>query len=142
MAQTGSSYLVSSDAAVGGRDTPLGLYQLCLEQALQRRIERAFFHLEQVVRSLLDVLNQRVAMGGLAAKRLKDHHFERAGEEISRWGVCHRLFCNRPRLNRCAGDGQGKFGKQATLHFVMCGWMCHMILIPREKPRAYNEAWL
>jgi hypothetical protein len=60
-------------------------------------------------------------MCGLAAKRLKDHHFECAGEEISRWGISHRLFCNRPRLNKCAGDGQGKFAKQATLHFVTCG---------------------
>jgi hypothetical protein len=142
MAQTGSSYLVSSDAAVGGGDTPLGLYQLCLEQALQRRIERAFFHLEQVVRSLLDVLNQRVAMCGLAAKRLKDHHFECAGEEISRWGICHRLFCNRPRLNKCSATVKENSANKPLCTSSCADECCHLILIPREKPRAYNEAWL
>ena len=72
--------LVGSDAAIGGRDTPLGLHQLCLEQPLQRRIKRALFHLQQVVGSLLDVLHQRISVRRLAAKRLEDHHFECAGK--------------------------------------------------------------
>jgi hypothetical protein len=32
--------------------------------------------LQQVFRSLLDVLDQRIPVRWLAAKRLEDHHFE------------------------------------------------------------------
>jgi hypothetical protein len=40
----------------------------------------------------LDVLDQGVSMRGLAAKRLEDHHFECAGEEVARhfFTVCHK----------------------------------------------------
>jgi hypothetical protein len=76
MPQPGSSDLVGSDLAIGGGDFPLRLHQVCLEQPLQRRIERALLHLQEVIGSLLDVLDQRLAMGGLAAKRLEDHHLE------------------------------------------------------------------
>jgi hypothetical protein len=99
MAQTGGSDLIGAHPAVGGGDTPLRLHELRFEQALERRIERSFFHLEQVVRSLLDMLDERVAMGGLASKLLENHHFECAGEEIARRGSVHRLFYNRHRLN-------------------------------------------
>ena len=90
MAQASGGDLVGPHAAIGGRDAPLGLHQLCLEQPLQRRIERALFHLQQVVGSLLDVLHQRIAMRRLAAKRLEDHHLECAGKQIARIGFCHR----------------------------------------------------
>jgi hypothetical protein len=79
MAQTGGGDLIGADPAVGGGDTPLGLHELRFEQAPERRIERSFFHLEQVVRSLLDVLDERVPVGGLASKRLENHHFECTG---------------------------------------------------------------
>jgi hypothetical protein len=39
------------------------------------------------------MLDERVAMGGLAAQRLEDHHFQRAGKEIARWGIF--LYRNR-----------------------------------------------
>ena len=58
MAQTGGGDLIGADPAVGGGDTPIRLHELPLEQALERRIERSFFDLEQVVRSLLDVLDE------------------------------------------------------------------------------------
>jgi hypothetical protein len=45
------------------------------------------------------VLNKRVAVGRLAAKRLKDHHFERAGKQIARRSVRRRLVYYRPRVN-------------------------------------------
>ena len=108
MAETGGGDLIGADPAVGGGDTPLGLHELRFEQALKRRIERSFFDLEQVVRSLLDVLDERVPMGGLASKRLENHHFECAGEEIARWGGFHRLYGNRHRLNRCKPFGKSK----------------------------------
>jgi hypothetical protein len=60
------------------------LTSLCLQEALKRRIERAFFHLEEVVGSLLDVLHEGVAVSGLAAKRLEDHHLECARKQIAR----------------------------------------------------------
>src|ERR1700677_1640499 len=106
MAQTGGGDLIGADPAVGGRDTPLRLHELRFEQALERRIERSFFHLEQVVRSLLDVLDERVPMGGLASKRLEDHHFECAGEEIARRGCFHRLYSDRHRLNKYRAFGK------------------------------------
>src|ERR1700679_2510164 len=108
MAQTGGGDLIGADPAVGGRDTPLRLHELRFEQALERWIERSFFHLEQVVRSLLDVLDERVPMGGLAAKRLEDHHFECTGKEIARRGCFHRLYGIRHRLNKYQPFGKGK----------------------------------
>jgi hypothetical protein len=47
-------------------------------------------------------------MGGLASKRLENHHFECAGEEIARWGRFHRLYGSRHRLNRCKTFGKRK----------------------------------
>src|ERR1700753_595396 len=80
MAQPGSSDLVGSYAAIVRRDAPLGLHQFGFEEPLERRIERAFLHLEQIIRPLLDVLDQRVSVGRLTAQRLENHHFECAGE--------------------------------------------------------------
>jgi hypothetical protein len=108
--------VIGTDSAVGGGDTPLRLHELRFEQALERRIERSFFHLEQVVRSLLDVLDERVPMGGLAAKRLEDHHFECTGEEIARRGCFHRLYSDRHRLNKYQ-----PFGKRKALRSTLDG---------------------
>ena len=80
MVKAGSCDLVGSDATIGRGDSPLGLHQLGLEQPLESRIERTLFDLQKVVGSLLDVLNQRIAVGRLAAKLLENHHFESAGE--------------------------------------------------------------
>jgi hypothetical protein len=63
MPKTRSRDLVGSDAAIGGRYTPLGLHQLCLEQSLERRIKRTLLHLQKVVRSLLDVVSVGAAKG-------------------------------------------------------------------------------
>jgi hypothetical protein len=52
--------LVNSDAAVRRRHAPACFNQTALEHALQRRVERPFFHLQEVVRHVLDVLRQRV----------------------------------------------------------------------------------
>src|ERR1700722_7993996 len=108
MAQTGGGDVIGTDSADGGGDTPLRFHELRFEQALERRIERSFFHLEQVIRSLLDVLDERVPMGGLASKGLQDHHFECTGEEIARRGCFHRLYVNRHRLNKYKPFGKKK----------------------------------
>jgi hypothetical protein len=47
---------VNPNAAVCRTDAPLGLDQPFLEKALQSRIQRPFFDLEQVMRSPFDVL--------------------------------------------------------------------------------------
>lgn len=83
MAHACSGDGVGADAAVGRGDGPLGLDQLVFQEPLQGRIERAFFYLEQIVRTLLDVLDQCISMGGLPAERLEDHHFERSGKEVA-----------------------------------------------------------
>src|SRR5580698_10093786 len=100
VAQAGGGDLIGADAAVGGGEAPLGLDQLGLEQPLESWVERALLDLEQVVGALLDVLDERIAVGRLAAKRFEDHHFERAGEEIAWSWSFHRLFYDRPRVNR------------------------------------------
>ena len=46
----------------------------------------------------MNVLDQGVPMGRLAAKRLKDHHLKGAREQITRGSVIHRLVHNRPRV--------------------------------------------
>jgi hypothetical protein len=75
--------LVGSYSAIGGGDAPLGPDQLPFEKALERRIERALFDLEQVFGSLLDVLDEGIAVRRLTAKGLEDHHFECAGKQIA-----------------------------------------------------------
>jgi hypothetical protein len=83
MAQAGSSDGVGADAAVGRGDGPLGLDQLVFQESLQGRVERTFFDLKEIVRALLDVLDQCVSMSGLTAERLEDHHFECSGKEVA-----------------------------------------------------------
>jgi hypothetical protein len=56
--------------------------------------------MEQVIGSLLDVLNERISVRGLAAERLEDHHLERAGKKVSRWRLFHRHGPIRHRLNK------------------------------------------
>jgi hypothetical protein len=57
---------------------------------LQSGIERAFLYLEQVVGSLLNVLDKRISMRRLATEGLEDHHFECTWEKISSWRLIHR----------------------------------------------------
>jgi hypothetical protein len=60
------------------------------QHPLKRGIERAFFHLKQVVGNLLDVLHERVAMHRFQPQGLENHDFQRAREKIAMVGiVCH-----------------------------------------------------
>src|SRR5580692_2752695 len=73
-----------------GRDPSLSFQQAFLQHSLQRRIERALFHLEQVVGDQLDMLHQRIAMHGLQPQRLENHDLQCAGEKVAMFGVlCH-----------------------------------------------------
>lgn len=64
-------------------NTSLGLQPAFTQHALQSRVERAFFDLQQVVRDLLDVLDECVAVHRLQPERVENHHFKRAGEEVA-----------------------------------------------------------
>ena len=66
-----------------GRGSGLSFQPALLQHSLQRRIERALFHLEQVVGNLLDVLHQRIAMHGLQPQRLENHDLQCAGEKVA-----------------------------------------------------------
>ena len=83
--------LVNAHAPVGRRDTPFRFDQLCLEEALERGIERTFLDLQQIVRGSLDVLGEGVAMQGLALQGAENHHFQSAWKQIPMFVVLHFL---------------------------------------------------
>jgi len=53
--------------AITGRNLPFCFDQVVAQHSLQGRVERALLHLQQVIGALFDVLDQRVAVHGLAA---------------------------------------------------------------------------
>lgn len=53
---------VGPDAAVRGGYAPFGFHQVFLEKALERRIERPFLDLKQLVGSLFDVLDEGITV--------------------------------------------------------------------------------
>src|SRR6202046_1472114 len=74
-----------------GRGSSFDFEQAPLQHSLKRRIERALFHLQQVVGNLLDVLPQRIAMHGLQLQRLENHDLQCSGEKVA----MSRVFCHR-----------------------------------------------
>src|SRR5271154_6608584 len=82
-----SSEPINSRWSALGRGSSFGLQQAHLQHSLQRRIERALFHLEQVFGNLLDVLHQRIAMHGLQPQRLENHDLQRARKKIAMFRV-------------------------------------------------------
>ena len=74
---------VSTHAAICRGDAPFGLHEIFLEEALESGVERAFFNLEKIVGSALDVLDEGVAVKRLALESAENHHFEGAGEEVA-----------------------------------------------------------
>jgi len=77
---------VDAHAAICGGDAPLGLHEIFLEEALESGVERAFFNLEKIVGSALDVLDEGVTVERLALESAENHHFEGAREEIALFG--------------------------------------------------------
>src|ERR1700676_3928205 len=82
----GGCQFVNADAAVCRGDAPFGFDQLFLEEALESGIERAFFDLKKIVRGSIDVLNEGVAVEGLALRGAENHHLEGAGKEVALFG--------------------------------------------------------
>ena len=83
---------VNSDAAVCGRDAPFGFDQLLFQKTLESGIEGAFFDLKKIVRSSLDVLDERIAVKRLALESSENHHLQRAGEEVALFLFFHDLL--------------------------------------------------
>jgi hypothetical protein len=74
---------VDAHAAICRGDAPLGLHEIFLEEALESGVERAFFNLEKIIGSALDVLDEGVAMERLALESAENHHFEGTREEVA-----------------------------------------------------------
>lgn len=74
---------VVAGALIVRRQSPLGREPSLLPHALERGVEGAFFHLEDVVREAADVLRDAVAVHWLGNERPQDQHVERAGEQLA-----------------------------------------------------------
>ena len=83
--------LVNPHAPICRGDAPLGFDQLFLQETLERRVERAFFDLKQIVRRSLNVLRQRVAVKRLPLQRSENHHLQCPGKKVSLLAVFHEL---------------------------------------------------
>jgi len=81
---------VSPNAAVSGRDVPLGLCEFFFQEALKRRIKRSFFNLQQVVACSFDVLYKSLAMQRLSFERPENHHLQRTWKQVSLFAELHR----------------------------------------------------
>ncbi len=67
------------------RGAPSGLEQAAQFHAMEGRIERAFFHLEHLLRCLMDPLHDVVAVLGAAQESFEDKHLEACLESIRRY---------------------------------------------------------
>src|ERR1700677_1956506 len=94
---------VGSHAPIRGRDFPRCLIQTSLEKPLQSWIERPLFNLQEVSRSLLNVLDHCIAIDRLTLQRLENNHLERAGKKITFASIAgkHRQIRSRPSVNKC-----------------------------------------
>jgi hypothetical protein len=73
--------LVELRPAVVLRRAPFGFEPAAHLEPVQRRIQRALFDAQHVVRRLLDVLGDRVAVHGATADRLQHQHVESAWQK-------------------------------------------------------------
>src|ERR1700730_15735308 len=117
---------VCAYSAIGGRNLPFRLDLALFQEALQRRIERAFFDLKQFVGSLLDVLYERVAMHGLTQEGLKHHHLQCSSKQVSLFWFpceCHRPIRSTPSVKQCTKDVntyEGLISSSATSTPQLC----------------------
>ena len=61
-------------------------------QAVERRVERTFFHFEHLVRKQVDGLRNGVTVQGAALQRVENQEIERALEQCGLSGFGHRLL--------------------------------------------------
>ena len=99
------AYLATAEARLA--DNPdkaeilADLEQALAEQALESRVERAFLDLQQIVRDLLDVFRECVAVHGPQAERLKNHELECARKKIPAVRLLvHRGLGHGPNASR------------------------------------------
>ena len=81
-----------------GRGPSLSFQPALLQHSLQRRLERALFHLEEIVGDLFDVLHQRIAMHGLQPQRLENHDLQCAREKVAMFRVFRHSGNYRTRI--------------------------------------------
>src|SRR5215472_183315 len=72
-------YAIKSCSPVVFRLPPLRRNPTLNQQALQCRVERAFFNLKHVFRHLMNMLGNTVTMHRTPRKRLEDQHIEGSG---------------------------------------------------------------
>jgi hypothetical protein len=70
---------------------PLGLDPPSQQEPLQGGVQRTLAHLEHVIRHVLEVLDNAIAVRSASDERLQDEQVERAGEEFRRVFRSHRL---------------------------------------------------
>src|SRR4029453_16016847 len=91
--------LVAAHAPPAGRHAPACAHAARLEQTLQCGIKRTFLDAQQVVRGLLNVLDETVAVERRLPQHLEDHHLQGPREEV--------FAAARLRTHSCL---QGYFG--------------------------------
>ena len=82
---------VETGPAVVFRCTPLRTHPAIEQEPLQRRIERAFAHIQDVFGSLFQHLRDAVSVHFATGERLEDQEVQRAGEEFECLLFSHRL---------------------------------------------------
>ena len=92
--------LVVLRLVIGFADAPLGLQPAALFEAMQRRIERAGFDLEQIVRLRADRLADAVAVLRAPLQGPQDQHVERALKQLEPLGIgCFGHICRRSTVD-------------------------------------------
>jgi hypothetical protein len=92
---------VGADLAIAGRGFPVGFDEILPQHALEGGVERAFLNLQQIIGTLLDVLDKRVTVHRLPLQGLEDHHLQRPSKKIALLGFLgrhHRPISNKPSL--------------------------------------------
>jgi hypothetical protein len=87
-------------APVVFRRAPLRRKQSAQLEAVQSGIERAFLHAQDVLRSIVNKLRDRVAVQRATAQRPKDQHIERALNQVARFAFIfsHNLLMGVSRF--------------------------------------------
>jgi hypothetical protein len=84
---------INPNRAILRRDTDFRLEPFHLQHPLLGRIQRAFLDLQHILRNLLDVFCQSIAMHWLRPKRLQNHHFQRSRKQVAIFRIsCHKTL--------------------------------------------------
>ena len=92
-----------------------------LLEPVQRGIERALLHLQDLARHLLQALGDRVAVNRPEGDDLQDQHVERALEQLGfRRLIAHTkaIYLSICRTSRCRGTSLARMGRRAPAHLA------------------------